>query len=289
MNKLYANNCCVGVNCASKSKNCVRNNYISFRGIPDTFIKNTANISENVGLEKIENVMSGMYSAVCDGSKPLGDFTKKISNYYGKDKIMSRGLSTNTMGISHSFLKTNAQNPISTSNVHDCSVMYLYNEKTDTHFLYHSGPNTSRKVLNYMINNFMPEGVTHAGIVSGDNAWTMVHRSSLEQIFSSIKQTNPDAVVNVYHQNSRYPEIVGYKGELFEIPNKNIEYGEFGSYGQASFPISDIQGENTLDVIRKHSDSNESLQHVNDDFQKSNYDKEMKNVLDKIINRKYKK
>ena len=54
------------------------------------------------------------------------------------DKLYKRGLSTNTEGWSDCFLKSGADNPLSTSSVYDCSVMYLFNKDTNTHFLYHS-------------------------------------------------------------------------------------------------------------------------------------------------------
>lgn len=167
-------------------------------------------LNKNQGIKNIKNIRAGEYSTICDGSTPMRKFfhiLKKLTPY----AIKKRGISTNTYGYAPSFLKTSADNPISTSFVHDCSVMYLYNKKTNTHTLYHSLWDIPKKNFKFIIKNFMPEGVTHAAIAPGNCTWVEKHRFTLPDMFNAIKESDPNTIINVYHSKTLYPEIVGYK------------------------------------------------------------------------------
>ncbi|MCM1266158.1 MAG: hypothetical protein NC200_08165 [Candidatus Gastranaerophilales bacterium] len=212
---------------------------ISFGCANDAFIRSCNKEVLSKGVQSINNVRQGFYGSVCDGSVPLKNF---FYDFLSKDErlnVLARGLSTNKQGIANSYLKGSADKPFSTSCVFDCSVMYLFNKNTNTHLLYHAAPSTSLDEYDAVIKELMPEGFTHACISPGDSRYSFIHRYSLKTMFSSIKDSNRDAVVNVYHQSSRYPEIVGYKGKLFELPNINFIDQSFGRYGQASFNIQE--------------------------------------------------
>lgn len=105
----------------------------------------------------------------CKNSIPL----RKFWDFFEIDKnTFLKGFSTNTDGFANSFLKTKSNIPISTSYVHDCSVMYLFNKNTKTHAIYHAAPDCKSETLQFMINSLMPEGFTKAAIIPEDAIFT---------------------------------------------------------------------------------------------------------------------
>ena len=239
------------------------------------------------GLSSIDNVKCGKFGTICDGSIPLSNFLEHIKQFNLKN-ITKNGISTNRDGYAPSFLKTSANNPISTSYVHDCSVMYLFNENTNTHTLYHSLWNIPKNNFKFIAKNFMPEGVTHAALAPGNKIWTSRHYWTLPTMFDAIKENNPNTIINVYHNNSLYPEIVGYKGSLFEIPNRDVlaqlrKTDNPKDFGQASFQISDIKDCDTLDIIDRDKITIQELKQLKEDFNQRDYDIEVKKVLNSII------
>lgn len=97
---------------------------------------------------------------------------------------------------------------------------------------------------------------------------------------------NPETSIEVYHNTSRLPEIVGYNGSVYEI--RNTEHVMHWHFGQASFRISDIRDTNTLDEIIKARDIS-SLQKLRETFNLKGYDSEIKKVLFKFIDEKINK
>ena len=237
------------------------------------------------GLTQIRNVRSGDYGAICDGSKPLRPFYEVLRDVRTRE-MQLKGFSTNTDGWAPSFLKSKADTPLSTSKVHDCSVAYFYNEGNQTHFLFHVYPKMNESTIRRYIRTFMPEGFQKAILVPGDNAHTKVHKSCLPKIFGAIREMNPETSIEVYHNRSRLPEIVGYNGSVYEI--RNTEHLVHWNFGQASFRISDIRDTNTLDEIIKARDIS-SLQKLRETFNLKGYDPEVKKVLFKFIDEKINK
>ena len=243
------------------------------------------NLHTNKGLNSLKNIRAGKFGTICDGSVSLKPFWYEIKK---RDylKIWQTGRSTNADGFPRSFLKSSADKPLSTSYVHSCSVMYLYNKHTNTHFLYHASEEVPKSELDYMVKNFMPEGCTHAVIKPGDNYWAEIHQFTLTDMFNSIRQNAPDAVINASHDSSKYPEIVGYKGHLYEIFNKDIKSQDsfnLEDHGQASFKICDIQGVDTIDAIKYDAYNRASIEKLKEKFSSKNWDSEMKKTLYKIL------
>ncbi len=239
----------------------------------------------NNGLKSLKNIRRGEFGTICKGSIPLKPFWAQFNNHECV-KLKHLGLSTNVDGIPRSFLKSSADKPLSTSYVHSCSVMYLYNNTTKTHFLYHASEEVPKSELGYMVKNFMPEGCTHAIIKPGDGYWSDVHKITLPEMFDAIRQNAPDAIINVCHDSTKYPEIVGYKGMLYEIPNRKVLMQntlEPEDYGQASFKISDIQGFDTIDAIKYDAYDRKSVENLKKEFDKKDWDFEMKKVVNKIL------
>ena len=87
---------------------------------------------DNINLDKIESLESGFFGTKCKGSVPLPNFTAEYESDI--QKLIAKGQSTSIWKYPDVFLKTDANNPISTSGVCDCSVFYLFN--IFNHFAY---------------------------------------------------------------------------------------------------------------------------------------------------------
>lgn len=241
-------------------------------------------------LNKLTGIREGKFGTVCDGSMPLTNFQELF--YYDRNNkreldIYKRGQSTNTAGYAYSYLKTNSENPISTSFVHNCSVMYLYNKIQNTHFLYHIYPKIESENLEYIIRNFMPEGFQTAAIIPGDKTWAYQHKEYLPMVFDLIKKIGTKSAIQVFHNSSKNPEIVGYKGKVYEIPNKEYlrckRYGnKFRDEGQASFKITNLEEGNT-NIHIHYCTTIEELSILKKYFLSKSYDKEICKILQKLI------
>lgn len=261
---------------------------VSFSCGKDVFIKRSVIEPLSQGLKEIRKVHAGEYGSVCEGSIPLSNFFDLIPACEHSE-LIKRGLSTNKNGAPHCFLKSSADNPLSTSSVFDCSVMYLFNEKTNTHFLYHASPYEKKDTLDFIVKQFMPEGVTHACLSPGRKEHAYIHGQILPQMFSVIKKNNnKNVVINVLHQSSTYPEIVGYKGMLFEIPNKTVDMTNNATYGQATFKISDLRDENTFIKLRQDCISSTHVDYQKDDLISKDWDVEIQKVMTQMIDKRAK-
>ena len=258
--------------------------------LQDVFV-NEGFIPPKRGLQEIKDIRPGeLGGTVCKGSIPMQNFVKVLSREELK-VALQKGLSTNTDGVPHSFLKSKMDNPLSTSCVHDCSVMYLYNKKANTHFLYHAESDCPRNTLKFMIEEMMPEGIDGGAIIPGESYWHNRHEGNMRNMFDLIKKNNPNAVVNVYHDSTQYPEIVGYKGKVFEIPNmkvlNQIKYNmRISDYGQASFKIFNIEGANTFERIKYSCNSPNEIKEVIREFRSQKFDPEIQKILFSHLKRK---
>jgi len=259
--------------------------------IKDIFIKQRIVVMPyGKGIEDITGVRKGMFGGtICDGAVPMRKFWL-LFDKKAFSEIKQKGISTNKSGIPNCFLKAKSDVPISTSFVHDCSVMYLYNNKTNTHALYHSAYDCHPYKLDCMVKKLMPEGITHGIIVPGDSYWYDRHFGTMRDMFNIMKKNNPDAVVNVFNSVSKYPEVVGYRGRTFEIVNAEIQNqikrcGHFvEDKGQASFRIMDLQGFNTFDRIKYKVANLKDVEKLRHYFKKQGYNNEMLDVLNKELN-----
>lgn len=239
-------------------------------------------------ISEIKNVRPYLLGGTkCNNSIPLKNFW----DFFEADGRCVEGFSTNKDGFANSFLKAKSNVPLSTSFVHDCSVMYLFNKDTQTHALYHAHSECSEDTLKFIIDTLMSEGFTKGAIVPGDHLFCREHKRNMENMLKLMKNNNPDALINVYNASTRYPEIVGYKGFMYEIPNKKVVAqrcrGEFEpwDYGQHSFKIADLQGFNTFDYISICKNSEDLLQ-LQKTFQKAKYPKEALDVLNNQVEKR---
>lgn len=223
----------------------------------------------------------------CNNSIPLKNFW----DFFESDGRYIKGFSTNKDGYANSFLKTKANVPLSTSFVHDCSVMYLFNKNTKTHALYHAHSKCPKETLKFIIDTLMPEGITKGAIVPGDHLFFQEHKRNMENMLKLMKDKNPDTLINVYNSSTRYPEIVGYKGFMYEIPNKKVIEqrcsGDFEpwDFGQSSFKIANLQGFNTFDNINICKTSDELLK-LKKSFKDAKFPKETLAILNNQVEKR---
>ncbi len=232
----------------------------------------------NQGLKELSGFFSGKFGTQCKGSRALESFFDTVKEQ--AKELIERGQSTNKEGFAFSFLKTNADNPISTSEVRDCSVMYLHNENKNTHFLFHLYKNTFENDVEYIIKTFMPENFSSAALVPGIKNWVSRHETYLPDVFNAIKNYNPKAPINVFHFSSNMPEIVGYRGKIYEISNKT-----HGRNGQATFKIHDLRTYNDLYAVER-CDRLQDLKILSEIIKKEDYDKEIKKILYNLITKR---
>ncbi len=277
------------------------NNQKSFKAINlqkqtlfDLFVKTPfGHYNPKQSLKKISGIEPQYLGGTkCKGSIPLKNFwdffDKKSKN------IKNLGYSTNKDGYGNCFLKSNSSMPISTSFVHNCSVMYLYNKNTQTHALYHALSDCSEETLKYILRTLMPEGFTRGAIIPGDSIFYAEHSANMKKMLKLMKQFCPKALVNVYHSTLKYPEIVGKAGNVYQIPNRKVQnqikLGNLdpNDYGQATFRIIDLQGYNTFEQIFFAGNTVEQLEELKRTFMKKKYPKMVMKILYQEIEKRKK-
>ncbi len=246
--------------------------------LKDVFYKNQFAQMQKKSINQIVDITPIQFAGTsCKGSIPLQNFWHFFKLKNPKLKSNYFGLSTNKDGYADSFLKEKSNVPLSTSFVHNCSAMYLYNDKTKTHALYHAAPDCSAEHLNSMIQRLMPEGISKAAIIPGDFFFYNEHSHNMNNMLKLIKQNSPNAKVNVYHDSTRFPEVVGYRGDVYEIPNKivmkEMKINPLSAHdeGQASFKILDLQGANTLNEIYSKAISEDNINALKKEFKQKKY------------------
>ena len=124
----------------------------------------------------------------------------------------------------------------------------------------------------------MPEGFSHAALVPGDKYFFSRHSNYLPKIFEVIKSKEPKAIVSVYHFMSTLPEVVGYKGKVYQIKNAH------DTNGQATFKIQDYK---TYEIFKVVNSCNtlEELQAAEKCIKGANkYSKYIKEILLNALN-----
>ena len=232
-----------------------------------------------------------MAGTKCKGSIPLRNFW---DFFYKNKNIKNMGYSTNKDGYGDSFLKAPSCMPISTSYVHDCSVMYLYDKISQTHAIYHALSDCTIDTINFMIKKLMPKGFTKGAIIPGDSFFYSDQEKNMKNMLRLMKNNSPKAIVNVYHSTCKYPEIVGIKGMVYQIPNTKVQEQikskkiDIKDDGQASFKVVDLQGYNTFQEIYDEAQTVESLKGLKKVFINSKYPKVMLNILLSEIDKRLK-
>lgn len=268
-------------------------NFLGLHRKPKTLfnISNThtdAALCKKNAIKDIINVRPFMLGGTqCNNSIPLRNFW----HFFESDKRYFKGFSTNKDGFADSFLKSKSNVPLSTSFVHDCSVMYLFNQNTKTHALYHAHPECTKEQLKFMLETLMPEGFTKGAIIPGDKLFCRYHTQNMKNMLQLMRAKNPQALINVYNASSRYPEMVGYNGFMYEIPNKKVRsqisegiYDPW-DFGQSSFKIMNLQGFNTFDRIDLCKNTSELLA-LQKSFKSENYSEEIAEILNKQVEKR---
>ena len=251
-------------------------NYSSSTAFKGSVAITKASAAAAKGLTELKHIYAGTYGTYLEGSRALTDFFSCMAPNI-RENIVKRGLSTNIDSVANCFLKSKWDNPISTSGVFDCSVLYLANEKTQTHFLYHMFKDVDYAKIQKIIKQFMPEGFTQAAIVPGDKKNIAEHKKYLYEVFKAVKNANPEAKIDAYHFSTKNPEIVGYKGIMYEIPKENWQ-----NYGQNSFKIQDINYYDKLYLADIYNSAS-ALEEVSKLIAEENIDEEAQKTIQKYI------
>ena len=101
-------------------------------------------------ISEIKNVHPYLLGGTkCNNSIPLKNFW----DFFEADGRCVEGFSTNKDGFANSFLKAKSNVPLSTSFVHDCSVMYLFKETYKGMLLYQIVASVVAYFVGQAINN----------------------------------------------------------------------------------------------------------------------------------------
>jgi len=124
-----------------------------------------------------------------------------------------KGFSTPPVG--GMYLCGDINTPLSTTGLHCCRGLAISDGKK--HFLYHVGPNTSETKLRTTIKTVMGEdfNFNRAYIIFGDATDTEANTANMLKV---LKEINPEAGIEFRHFSSSTPEIVSYRGNIYEIP-----------------------------------------------------------------------
>lgn len=261
---------------------------ISFKApklLSDIFIRQSNQPAQKVF--KLKKLKAGKFGTECKNSSPLKNFDNSV-DFDKLKELYKNGFSTNTDGWADCFLKSKANNPLSTSSVYDCSVMYLFNKDTNTHFLYHSSFRSEQKDFDFLIKTFMPEGFTKAEILPGAKRWLERHSLTLPEMVKAIQSNNKQAEIKIRHYNSKMPEIVGYMGELYEIPNQRIEMG-FYDKGQASFRMCDLKAKSLINELDFNSSSIEKIAATRQVYEQEIADTEILKIVHRQLDKNLEK
>lgn len=264
----------------------------AIKTLKDIYIKNKATIQPaKKGIESITGICGGFGGTKCNESTTLKSFWARFS-HHEQEILRKQGVSTNVQREPRSFIKTTADRPVSTSGVCDCSALYLYNANTKTHAIYHAAPDVSKKELDTTIRDLMSEGVTHGVIVPGRAIFFEEHGRNMHNMLDVLKKYNPEVKVNVKHSEGCLPEIVGYRGDVFEIKMSNsleefrqeknlLKRGRitFGDLAVANFNVVDMQGYNTFDKILFDANNLKEAKELKLWFVKQNFPKESLDVF----------
>lgn len=261
---------------------------ISFKApklLSDIFIRQSNQPAQKVF--KLKKLKAGKFGTKCKNSSPLKNFDDSV-DFDKLKELYKNGFSTNSDGWADCFLKSKANNPLSTSSVYDCSVMYLFNKDTNTHFLYHSSFRSEQKDFDFLIKTFMPEGFTKAEILPGAKRWLERHSLTLPEMVKAIQANNKQAEIKIRHYNSKMPEIVGYMGELYEIPNQRIEMG-FYDKGQASFRMCDLKAKSLINELDFNSSSIEKIAATRQVYEQEIADTEILKIVHRQLDKNLEK
>lgn len=245
----------------------------------DIFCKQKKEVSGGIG--EIKNIFPGEFGTQCKASIPLANFEEQFCKE-DLAKLYKKGLSTNTEAWADCFLKSSADKPLSTSSVYDCSVLYLFNESTGTHFLYHSYFDVYKNFFQSLIKTLMPEGYTKAAIVPGVAEFFHSHKQTISEMFKALKESNRKGLINVYHYSSELPEIVCHNGCAYEIPNRRISIG-LSDKGQASFRICDLKLNSLFKEINYNASTSKKIGIIKNLFEQENYDIEIMKIINKLL------
>ncbi len=129
----------------------------------------------------------------------------------------SVGISTEEGGYGGGYLTGNIDTPLSTTDVHTCALLNLFNEYTSKQALYHVHHKTPVQQIVDFIRKIFPDfsGVNIAG---GDQFQTV---NTMRKIAEAVDNVNPNAPKTYFHTVCENPQLVACDGEISYIKGKS--------------------------------------------------------------------
>lgn len=159
---------------------------------------------------------------------PVQRIVKKSFNYsteidsvpvrpYRGSLERSVGRSTEDGGYGGGYLTGSIDTPLSTTDVHTCALLNLFNEYTSMQALYHVHHKTPVQQIVDFIRKIFPDfsGVNIAG---GDQFQTV---NTMRKIAEAVDNVNPNAPKTYFHTVCENPQLVACDGEISYIKGKS--------------------------------------------------------------------
>lgn len=169
---------------------------------------------------------------------PSGEFRilKKSFNYstevnsvevkpYKGTLEKSAGFSTGEDGCGGGWLVGDIDTPLSTTDVHTCALLNLFNVDTLKQALFHVYHETNANRIEQFIRKIFPD-FTHVNIVGGDRFRTV---NTMRKISDAVDNVNINAPKTYWHTITENPQLVAQNGEISFVKGKS---------GQLSFELN---------------------------------------------------
>ena len=134
----------------------------------------------------------------------------------------------------------------------------------------------------------LTEGFSKAEILAGSTNWYLRHAQTLPEMLKALRGNNAHANISVCHYSSKMPEVVGYKGDLFEIPNRVVAMGGYDK-GQASFKVCDLKAHDLLYELEFNATSLKKIALIRQLYEQEPLDKEVVKIINKELDKYMKK
>lgn len=169
----------------------------------------TRPFSENINIANKQIIKKIFNYSTEVGSVPVKPYRGTLEK--------SAGISTEAGGYGGGYLTGSIGKPLSTTDVHTCALLNLFNTKTSQQVLYHVYHATPmQKIVDFIRKNF-PD-FTGVNIVGGDQFKTI---NTMREIEKAIDSVNPNIPKTYYHTLSENPQLVACNGEISYIEGKS--------------------------------------------------------------------
>lgn len=152
--------------------------------------------------------------------KKLFNYSSEINSApimpYNGSMSKTAGLSTECGGYGGGWLTGSIDTPLSTTDIHTCAVLNLFNINTLKQVLFHVYHKTNANRIEQFIRKYFPD-FTHVNIVGGDQYPTI---NTIRKIEEAVNNVNINAPKKYWHTLCHNAQIVAKNGEISHIKGK---------------------------------------------------------------------